>query len=139
MSREEYHQYLEILELGPDASLAEIKKSYIHLKRLYSTESIVISPIAEEFPEEKRKEILEKIEESYRKLLLLLEKEDKKILKKEKKIQFDIDKTEKEEKTLPYIKKMLKQVGSILEAKDLQKSYSKRLVVKGVDLEVRSG
>ncbi len=73
MSREEYHKYLEILELGPDASLVEIKKSYLHLKRLYSTDSIVISPIAEEFPEEKRKEILQQIEGAYTKLLSLLE------------------------------------------------------------------
>jgi lipopolysaccharide export system ATP-binding protein len=139
MSREEYHKYLEILELGPDASLVEIKKSYLHLKRLYSTDSIVISPIAEEFPEEKRKEILQQIEGAYTKLLSLLEKEDRKILKKEKKIKFDIDKTEREEKPLPHIEKMLKQVGSILKAKGLQKSFKNRLVVKGVDLQVRSG
>ncbi len=139
MSREEYRKYLEILELGPDASLVEIKKSYIHLKRLYSTDSIVISPIAEEFPEEKRKEILQHIEKAYANLLSLLEEEDRKILKKEKKITFDIDKTEWEDKPLPHIEKMLKQVGSILKARGLQKSFNSRLVVKGVDLQVRSG
>jgi lipopolysaccharide export system ATP-binding protein len=139
MSREEYQKYIEILELGPDASLVEIKKSYIHLKRLYSTDSIAISPIAEEFPPEKRKEILLQIEDAYTNLLTLLEKADKKILKKEKKIQFDIDKTEREEKPLPHIEKMLKQIGTILKAKGLQKSFNGRLVVKGVDLQVRSG
>jgi lipopolysaccharide export system ATP-binding protein len=139
MSREEYQKYLEILELDSDASLTEIKKSYLHLKRLYSTDSIAISPIAEEFPEEKRKEVLHQIEDAYSNLLALLEKEDKKILKKEKKITFDIDKVEREEKTLPYIEMMLKQVGSILKAKDLQKSFNSRLVVKGVNLQVRSG
>jgi len=85
MSREEFQKYLEMLELDPDASLAEIKKSYLHLKRLYSTESIVISPIADEFPEEKRRDILHQIEEAYANLLALLEKEDKKILEKRKK------------------------------------------------------
>jgi lipopolysaccharide export system ATP-binding protein len=139
MAREEYRNYLEILELGPDATLVEIKKSYLHLKRLYSTDSIVISPIAEEFSEEKRKEILQQIEDAYRNLLALLEKEDKKVLKKEKKIVFDIDKAEREEKSIPLIKKMLKQVGSTLKAKGLKKSFNNRWVVKGVDLRVRSG
>ncbi len=128
-----------MLELDPDASLAEIKKSYLHLKRLYSTESIVISPIADEFPEEKRRDILHQIEEAYANLLALLEKEDKKILKKEKKITFDIDITEREETPLRHIEKLLKQAGSILKAKNLQKSFSNRAVVKGVDLQVRSG
>jgi lipopolysaccharide export system ATP-binding protein len=139
MSREEYKKYLEILELDPDASLTGIKKSYLHLKRLYSTDSIAISPMADEFPEEKRKEILQQIEEAYSKLLALLEKEDKKILKKEKKIAFDIDKAEKKAIPLPHIEMMLKKVGSVLRAKDLQKSFNNRMVVKGVNLQVRSG
>ena len=139
MSREDYRKYLEVLELGPDASLTEIKKSYIHLKRLYSTESIAISPIAEEFPTEKRREILRQVEEAYAELLSILEKEDKKILKKEKKIRFDIDKTEREEEALPRIEKMLKQAGTVLKAKGLRKSFGGRPVVKGVDLQVRSG
>jgi lipopolysaccharide export system ATP-binding protein len=139
VSREEYQKYLEILELDPDASLAEIKKSYLHLKRLYSSDSIVMSPIAEEFPVEKRQVILQQIEMAYSNLLDLLEKEDKKILKKEKKIKFDIDSAGKEEIPLPHIEKMLKQVGSILHAKSLQKSYNSRMVVKGVNLQIRSG
>ena len=139
VSREEYQKYLEILELDSDASLAAIKKSYLHLKRLYSSDSIVISPIAEEFPLEKRNDILQQIEMAFSNILALLEKEDKKILKKEKKIRFDIDTAGKEEIPLPHIEKMLKQVGSILQAKALQKSYNSRLVVKRVNLQVRSG
>jgi len=139
MSREEYLKYLDMLELDSDASLTEIKKSYLHLKRLYSTDSIAISPIAEEFSIEKRKDILLQIEEAYANLLALLAKEDKKILKKEKKITFDIDTEEKEKIPLPHIERMLKQVGSILKAKDLHKSFNSRSVVKGVDLQVRSG
>lgn len=139
MSREDYLRYLDILESGPDASLTEIKKSYLHLKRLYSTDSIAILPIAQEFPEKKRKEILQQIEEAYTNLLILLEKEDKKILKKEKKITLDIDKEEPEEIPLPRIEKMLKRVGSTLKARNLKKSFNSRLVVKGVDLQVRSG
>ena len=139
VSREEYQKYLEILELDSDASLAAIKKSYLHLKRLYSSDSIVISPIAEEFPLEKRDDILQQIEMAFSNILAFLEKEDKKILKKEKKIRFDTDTAGKEEIPLPHIEKMLKQVGSILQAKALQKSYNSRLVVKGVNLQVRSG
>lgn len=139
MSREEYQRYLDILEVGQDASLAQIKKSYSHLKRLYSTDSIAISPIDEEFPEKKRQEILLQIEEAYTNLLALLEKEDKKVLKKEKKISFDIDKEEKERQPLPFIEKILKQLGSILKANDLKKSFNHRQVVKGVNLQVRSG
>jgi lipopolysaccharide export system ATP-binding protein len=139
MSREDYQKYLNILELDSEASLTEIKKSYLHLKRLYSTDSIVISPIADEFTEEKRKKILQQIEEAYTNLLALLEKEDKKVLKKEKKIKFDIEREEKETIPLPHIEKMLKQVGSILQAKALQKSFNSRMVVKGVDIQVRSG
>jgi lipopolysaccharide export system ATP-binding protein len=139
MSREQYKKYLEILELRPDASLAEIKKSYLHLKRLYSTDSIVISPIAEEFPEEKRKEILQQIENAYANLLSLLEMEDKKIKKKEQKRLSDADKKEREVLPLPHIKIMLGQVGSILKAEGLQKSFNGRQVVKGLDLQIRSG
>ena len=139
MSREEYKKYLNILELNPDATLIEIKKSYLHLKRLYSTDSIAISPLATEFSEETRKEILSQIEEAYNNLLAILEKEDKKILKKEKKISNDISLIETEEKPLPQIEKILKQAGSALKAEALQKSFNGRLVVKGVDLQVRSG
>lgn len=139
MSREEYRKYLEVLELEPDASLSEIKKSYLHLKRLFSTDSIAISPIAEEFPEEKRQQILRQIEEAYTNLLDILEKEDKKVLKKEKKIIFDIDKEEATQDALPLIEKVLKQVGSVLKTENLKKSFGNRFVVKGVNLEVRSG
>ena len=78
VSREEYQKYLKILELDPDATLTEIKKSYLHLKRLYSEDSIAISPISEEFTQERRRRILSQIEEAYHGLLAILEEEDKK-------------------------------------------------------------
>jgi lipopolysaccharide export system ATP-binding protein len=138
-SRKEYEKYLDILEVELDASLAQIKKSYLHLKRLYSTESIALSPFGKEFPEKKRKEILLQIEEAYANLLALLEKEDKRVLKKERKISFDIDREERERESLPFIEKILKQTGSILKANDLKKGFNSRQVVKGVSLRVRSG
>jgi lipopolysaccharide export system ATP-binding protein len=139
MSRKEYERYLEVLELGPDASLIEIKKSYLHLKRLYSTESMAILPIAEEFSSEKREEILRQIEEAYSGLLDILEKEDRKVRKKEKGITLDVDSEQAKEGPFSLIEKVLKQAGSILRAENLKKSYGNRLVVRGVNLEVHSG
>jgi len=139
MSREEYKRYLEILELGPDATLEQIKKSYLHLKRLYSSDSIVISPIAGEFSEEQREKILQEIEVAYNNLLSFLEKEDKKIRKKEKKITSDIERETEERDKGTFIEKVLKQVGPVLSAKNIKKSFDSRLVVNGVNLEIRKG
>jgi ATP-dependent exoDNAse (exonuclease V) alpha subunit len=61
-------KYFEILELSPDASLSEIKTSYRHLKKLYSTQSPVLSPLIDEIPEEKRHELIKQIEDAYMKL-----------------------------------------------------------------------
>jgi len=68
MSRKSLKRYFEILELDSDASLSEIKNAYFRLKRLYSTDSIVITPIADEFSKKRRLAVLKKIEEAYIKL-----------------------------------------------------------------------
>ncbi len=68
MSRKNLKGYFEILELDSDASLSEIKNAYIRLKRLYSTDSIVITPIADEFSKKRRLAILRQIEEAFTKL-----------------------------------------------------------------------
>ncbi len=68
MSGETMKRYFEILELGSDASLSEIKNAYFRLKRLYSTDSIVITPIADEFSKKKRLAVLQQIEEAYTRL-----------------------------------------------------------------------
>lgn len=75
MSREEYKKYFEILEISPEASLLEIKNAYIRLKKLYSTQSVIITPIADEFPKRKRREILQQIEDAYTKLQSLFQDE----------------------------------------------------------------
>jgi len=139
VSREKYRQYLEILEVGPDASLTQIKKSYLHLKRLYSSENIASSPLEGDFPEERRKEILRQVEEAYAGLLSLLKEEDRKILKKERKLRVDLDEEAEGEEALPLIEKIIKLSGSRLKALNLKKSFNGRPVVKGVELEVRSG
>ena len=68
MSRKSLKRYFEILELDSDASLSAIKSAYFRLKRLYSTDSIVITPIADEFSKKRRLAVLQQIEEAYTKL-----------------------------------------------------------------------
>jgi flagellar biosynthesis protein FlhG len=69
MSDEEYRRYLDVLELPADASLTEIKSAYQQLKEIYSSDSIAISSIANEFPESSRQKVLQQLEEVYKKLL----------------------------------------------------------------------
>ncbi|NIM18046.1 MAG: hypothetical protein GTO45_39225 [Candidatus Aminicenantes bacterium] len=68
MDDQDNTKYYKILELKPNSSFSEIKSAYVHLKRLYSSESAVLSPLIEEISEEKREKLLEQIEESYNKL-----------------------------------------------------------------------
>lgn len=68
MSGKTLKKYFEILELDSGASLSEIKNAYLRLKRLYSTDSIVITPIADEFSKKRRLAVLRQIEEAYTKL-----------------------------------------------------------------------
>ena len=76
MYRKNYSKYLETLELDPGASLLEIRKAYLHLKALYSRESIVTLPIEDEISKERKREILRQIDEAYHSLLNLFGKED---------------------------------------------------------------
>jgi hypothetical protein len=69
MSIQELNRYFEELELGPDASLAEVRSAYQHLTGLYRDDSIATYPVSEEFPEDDRRKILGRIEEAYGKLL----------------------------------------------------------------------
>jgi len=97
MSREEYDEYFKILEISPDASLFEIKNAYLRLKKLYSTESPVIAPIAEEFPKKRRKEILKEIEEAYSKIIALLGNEHESLYREEPSAPGKISEEEKAE------------------------------------------
>lgn len=69
MSKKELKKYFETLEISPDATILEIRNAYNRLKKLYSTDSVVISPIADEFSKKERKEILQQVEEAFRKLM----------------------------------------------------------------------
>jgi hypothetical protein len=59
----------KVLELGPKATLAEVKNAYFRLKKLYSADSALLSPISQEIPEDKRLRILLEVEEAYQSLL----------------------------------------------------------------------
>jgi hypothetical protein len=72
MSREEHKKHFENLELDTDATLSDVQNSYLRLKKLYSSNSQVMTPLAEEFSEKQKKEILKQIDESYAKLVQFL-------------------------------------------------------------------
>lgn len=61
-------KYFDILEIQPTARFSEIKSAYLHLKKLYSSHSAVLSPIFEEISESNRDRLLEDIEDAYRSL-----------------------------------------------------------------------
>jgi len=69
MTPEEARKYLNALELGPRATMSEIKNAYLRLRKLYGGTSIVLAPIAEEFSDKKRAKILQEVEEAYAALL----------------------------------------------------------------------
>lgn len=73
MNDKQHSKFYETLEVTPDASLAEIRKAYIHLRKLYTTESIVTLPVIDEISEESKQEILIQIEEAYQGLLKYFE------------------------------------------------------------------
>ena len=68
MERDERSKSYEILELGTGASPADVRKAYLFLKHLYSTESIVTIPLEDELSPEAQRQIVERIEEAYRRL-----------------------------------------------------------------------
>lgn len=69
MSDKELKKYFDILEISPDASVLEIRNAYMRLKKLYSSDSVVLSPIADEFSKQERQKILQQVEDAYVKLM----------------------------------------------------------------------
>lgn len=109
MPEEAHKKYFEILEISSDASLSEIRNAYLRLKKLYTTESIVVSPVADEFPKRSRREILKKIENAYTKLVSLLENEQSKPVLQRKPSVSDIP-IEKEAEITSYSGDVLRQI-----------------------------
>jgi hypothetical protein len=65
MDEDNLNKYYETLELKPDASFSEIKSAYFHLKRLYSSQSPILSLIMPEISETRSDRLLAQIEEAY--------------------------------------------------------------------------
>ncbi len=91
MDEKKYKQYLNILELEENPSMAEIKTAYERLKKVFSTDSIVMEAIDDEFPEEDKQKIMTDIHEAYSGLFHYLVEKDR--IEKEK---FEKEKTAKE-------------------------------------------
>lgn len=109
MPEEGLKKYFEVLEISPDASLSEIKNAYLRLKKLYTTESIVVSPFADEFPNSSRRAILKKIESAYTKLVALLENEQSKPVPQRRPSVSDVP-IEKEAEITSYSGEVLRQI-----------------------------
>jgi len=58
----------KVLEVGPDASFAEIRQSYRRLKHLYSGNSIALDALNDELDSEGREAILAEIEKAFKEL-----------------------------------------------------------------------
>lgn len=65
---EELDQYYALLELTPDATIDDIRRSYRNLKSLYSGDSIEIRALKEDFLQEMREDYLTRLEEAFEKL-----------------------------------------------------------------------
>ena len=91
MDTNKQNSCLEILELPPGSSWAEITKSYNNLKQLYSQPSLALSPVEEELSDSRRAEILREIEYAYAELEKLSSDSKKNLEKNIKSIVREID------------------------------------------------
>ncbi len=65
MGEETINQYFQVLELSPEAPFSEIKSAYFHLKKLYSSDSPVLSAIKDDITDAGQELLLNRIEEAY--------------------------------------------------------------------------
>lgn len=70
----EWHNYYDLLELTPEATLEDIRNSYRYLKHLYGGDSIEIRALGDEFPQELRADYLRHLDEAFEALNALPEK-----------------------------------------------------------------
>jgi len=69
MNRDRYLRDFEILELPPNANLTDVRKAYLFLQDLYSSESISSLPVTDELSYREKQSILDDIEVAYQRLL----------------------------------------------------------------------
>jgi len=93
MDRAELKKYFDILELDINASINEIRNAYMLLKEVYGDpESIVTGPLDGEMEDDKRQEILGRLEEAYAKLLAAFEEDRGEPERRLEKVTADIEK-----------------------------------------------
>ena len=83
LTTEERKKYLKILGLSPEATFVEIKRAHKRMMRLYSSETSIISPIAEDFSKRKKQKVKRELDDAYKKLSAQIEYEQS--LKKQEK------------------------------------------------------
>lgn len=110
MIKKEQKKYFDILEISPEATLLEIRSAYFRLKKLYSTDSVVMSPIEDEFSKEERQRILEQIEEAYTKLMEQVKERQNRLAHHEKPFAAGHNPVEGEEASIPYSGQVLEQI-----------------------------
>jgi curved DNA-binding protein CbpA len=110
MIKKEQKKYFDILEISPEATLLEIRSAYFRLKKLYSTDSVVMSPIEDEFSKEERQRILEQIEEAYTKLMEQVKERQNSLAHHEKPFAAGHNPVEGEKASIPYSGQVLKKI-----------------------------
>ena len=110
MIKKELKKYFDILEISPEATLLEIRSAYFRLKKLYSTDSVVISPIEDEFSKEERQKILDQIEDAYTKLMEQVKERQDRLVHHERPFAANRYPVEGDETDISYSGQMLKQI-----------------------------
>jgi len=110
MINKELKKYFDILEISPEATLLEIRSAYFRLKKLYSTDSVVISPIEDEFSKEERQKILDQIEDAYTKLMEQVKERQDRLVHHERPFAANRDPVEGDEADIAYSGQRLKQI-----------------------------
>ncbi len=115
MSNQDLEKYYEVLEVDNDASREEITRAYNHLKNLYTTGSMAIEPIDNEWDEEDKQDILQKVEEAYEILLPLAPEEEPIEEEPEETPPFEEEIVEEEtiEEALPVEEEFIEEQGPV--------------------------
>ena len=79
MDHEAYRRYFDVLELAPGASLTDVRKAYIRLKELYSTDSLAIMAVDDDISGDYKAQVLAQIQEAYHRLRYMLEKKEREV------------------------------------------------------------